>query len=176
MPSIRHGETGMDPAYPSKSPPKAFPFKLSQVLHDKRTGSPEFPFLPPQRRLQNWECSLPITPGTVSAVPPVAPSTMAMPPAPRHFQEPAGTSGAAVWCVTLLPQRRGKGQPLVPRWAGKAASSTPTKGSVALPSVVGCRGTHNKSFHLSLWLNAPALACWKYHLLRYYGLAKVHAR
>lgn len=129
-------------------------FECSQFLQDDSTGSPEFPFLPPQRKLQSWECSLPTAPGTVSAAPPPAPSAMAVAHPchlpPWHLQEPVGTPGTAVCCATLLPQRRGKGQPLVMRRAGKAASSTPAKGAVALPSVVGCKETHSKSFHLSL--------------------------
>lgn len=61
-----------------------------------------------------------------------------------------GTPGADVCCPVLLPQGRGKGQPPVLSEAGKAASSTSTKGAVVLPNVVRFRETHNKSFHLSL--------------------------
>lgn len=76
----------------------------------------------------------------------------------------------------ILWVSRGTGQPLGMRQSGRAACSTPTAGAVALPSVVGCRETHNKSFHLSLWLNASALACWKCHLSGCYRLTEVHAR
>lgn len=75
----------MDPAYPSKPCPKASPFENSWGYS---TGTPEFPFLSPQRGLQNWELSFP-QPSSPILLPhhprhcqlpphPVAPSTVAM--------------------------------------------------------------------------------------------------
>lgn len=145
MPSMSHGETGNRPCLPISHDLKHSLLNAAGSYRMRGQDTPSFPsyshkedckvgnaaFSPPQGQHQ---LPLPVTPSMTS---------MAYPwhlPPPSFYRSP--------WA--LLPLHRGKGQLPVIRGAGKAASSSPTRDAVALPSVVRGREAHNKSFHLSL--------------------------